>query len=221
MILCPFSLYRCNRVSSRTAEAYDGTAGAMGLLTSATLGGFASGVGHYAASYDLVGRLTSASDTYTPSGGSATTLYQVQPTYDQLGSVIQTVTTLPQGVDTQVFCYDDLARLVWAGSSGTPTCAGASTPSDTGSLAGTGGAAYSARYAYDTLNRLTASPLGGYTYGDTAHPDAATAIGLGWTASYDAAGNMTCRAATSAATSAGSSPTGAQLSYDNQGQLAT
>ena len=88
------------------------------------------------------------------------------------------MTTLPQGVDTQVFCYDDLARLTWAGSSGTPGCSGAPTPSDTGSLAGTG-AQYSASYAYDSLNRLTNSPLGGYTCGDSAHADAATAIGSG------------------------------------------
>ncbi len=62
----------------------------------------------------------------------------MQPTYDALSNVIETTTTLPQGTDTQVFCYDDLSRLVWAGSSGTPSCSGAPTPSDTGSLAGTG-----------------------------------------------------------------------------------
>ncbi len=71
------------------------------------------------------------------------------------------------------------------------------------------------------MNRLTSAPLGSYSYGDSAHADAATAIGAAWSASYDAAGNLTCRAATSAITCAGSSPTGATLSYDNAGQLAT
>ena len=51
--------------------------------------------------------------------------------------------------------------------------------------------------------------------------DAATAIGSSWTASYDAAGNLTCRAATSATTCAGSTPTGNALAYDNEGRLAS
>jgi hypothetical protein len=38
-----------------------------------------------------------------------------------------------------------------------------------------------------------------------------TAIGSGYTAAYDAAGNMTCRAPTSTTTCTGT-PTGAQLS---------
>ena len=71
----------------------------MGLMTSASLGAFASlasgSSGSYAASYDALGRLTAESATYTPAGGSASTLYSVQPTYDQLGNVIETVTTLP------------------------------------------------------------------------------------------------------------------------------
>ena len=96
------------------------------------------------------------------------------------------------------------------------------TPSDTISLAGTG-AAYSASYSYDTLNRLTSSPLGSYTYGDSAHVDAATSIGSGssaWTASYDASGAMTCRAPSGATTCAGTA-TGNVLSYNNEGQLAS
>ncbi|HEY7974419.1 MAG TPA: hypothetical protein VID72_03690, partial [Ktedonobacterales bacterium] len=133
-------------VALLSGEAYAGAAGALGRLTSATLGAFSSGSGAYAASYDALGRLTNASDSYTPSGGSAHTLYQAQPTYDALSNVIGVTTTLPQGVDTQVFCYDDLSRLTWAGSSGTPACSGAPTPSDTGSLSGSS-AAYSASYA--------------------------------------------------------------------------
>jgi RHS repeat-associated protein len=199
------------------SESYSGLAGAAGLLTSATLGALTGGTGAYAASYDNDGRPTNEQYTYTPTGGSAQTIYQVQPTHDALGNVIETVTTLPQGVDTQVFCYDDLSRLVWAGSTGTPSCAGAPTPSDTGSLAGTS-AQYAGSYAYDSMNRLTSSPLGNYNYGDSAHADAATAIGSTWSAAYDATGNMLCRAATSATTCSGTQ-TGAQLSYDNEGNL--
>lgn len=76
------------------------------------------GTGSYSASYDTLSRLTSEMYTYTPTGLSATTLYLVQPTYNALGNVIESVTTLPQGVDTQVFCYDDRSRLTWAGSTG-------------------------------------------------------------------------------------------------------
>ena len=47
------------------------------------------------------------------------------------------------------------------------------------------GASYSASYSYDALNRQANEPLGGYSYGDSVHPDAATAIGSAWSASYD------------------------------------
>jgi YD repeat-containing protein len=103
-----------------SGESYTGAAGAMGLVTSATLGGMTGGTGSYSATYDNLGRLTSEQYTYTPTCLSSTTLYQVQPTYDALGNVIESVTTLPQGVDTQVFCEDDLSRLTWAGTTGTP-----------------------------------------------------------------------------------------------------
>ena len=79
-------------------------------------------------------------------------------------------------MDTQVFCYDELSRMTWGGSSGTPACSGAPTPSDTGSLAVTG-VSYSASYSYGPLNHLTSGPPGSYSYGDSAHADAATAIG--------------------------------------------
>lgn len=180
-----------NALALLTNEAYSGAAGAMGLLTSATLGAFSGGSGSYTTSYDA------------------------------LSNVIENVTTLPQGTDTQVFCEDDLSRLTWAGSSGTPACSGAPTPSDTGGLAGTG-AQYSAAYAYDAMNWLTSSPLGSYTYGNSAHADAATAIGSSWTASYDTNGDLLCRAATSATSCPlTGTQTGAQLRYGTQGQLAT
>jgi YD repeat-containing protein len=145
-------------------------------------------------------RLADSHASYTPSGGAARTLYEVQPSYDAAGNVSGVTTTLPQGSDTQAFCYDAQNRLSWAGASGTPPCGATLTP---GSLTA---AQYSASYSYDTLNRLTSAPLGTYSYGDAAHLDAATAVGSTWTASYDAAGNMTCRAATSTTTCAGSTP---------------
>ena len=56
------------------------------------------------------------------------------------------------------------------------------------------------------MGRLTSGPAGSYTYGSGAHAHAATAIGTGWTGAYDAAGNLTCRAPSSATTCAGRGP---------------
>src|SRR5579885_3592249 len=72
------------------------------------------------------------------------------------------------------------------------------TPITPGSLTS---AQYTQSFSYDTLDRLTS-------------------VGSGYTASYDAAGNMTCRAPTNATTCTGLSPTGAQLTYNNEGRLA-
>ena len=120
-------------------------------------------------------------------------------------------------IDTQGFCYDEQDRLIWAGSTGTPPtgCQLPATPSSFGS------AGYQHLYSYDTLGRLTSGALGTYNYGDpTHHLHAATAIGSSWTAGYDAAGNMTCRAPTNAASCAGT-PTGSQLAYAADGSLTT
>ncbi|WP_126579194.1 hypothetical protein [Tengunoibacter tsumagoiensis] len=64
------------------------------------------------------------------------------------------------------------------------------------------------------------SPAGGYTYDDSKHPHAVTAAANGYTASYDLAGNMICRAPTSATTCTGTQ-TGQQLGYDPEGRLST
>jgi len=138
----------------------------------------------------------------------------VQPSYDAASNVIGVATTLATGTDTQAFCYDDLNRLTWAGATGTPPCGGSLT---SGSLTS---AYYTQSFTYDTLNRLTSGPAGSYTYGDSHHPDAATSIGSAYTAAYDAVGNMVCRAPTASQTCAGT-PTGATLTYDNEGRLAT
>jgi hypothetical protein len=45
--------------------------------------------------------------------------------------------------------------------------------------------------------------------------------GTTYTAGYDAAGDMNCRAPTTQSTCAGAGPTGAQLGFNNEGELAT
>jgi RHS repeat-associated protein len=188
--------------------SYAGTGGAAGKFTSATMG---NGVYLFTASYDLLLRLT---DMKSARASDGATLFEEALSYDAASNITSITTTLPQGNDQQQFCYDDLGRLVWAGSVGTPPCTGtAITP---GSLTT---AQYTQSFAYDTLDRLTSGPLGAFTYGNSSHLDAVTSIGSTYTATYDAAGNMICRAPTSATTCVGSSPTGAQLSYDNEGRL--
>jgi RHS repeat-associated protein len=124
-----------------------------------------------------------------------------------------TTAALPTGTDAQAFCYDEQNRLQWASSqSGSVPCGGSL---NAGTLTS---AQYTATYAYDLLDRLHITPTGTYSYGDSRHLDAVTAIGSSYTAAYDGAGNMTCRAPTSSATCAGT-PTGAKLTYDNEGRL--
>jgi hypothetical protein len=62
--------------------------------------------------------------------------------------------------------------LTWASSqSGSVPCGGSLTA---GSLTS---AQYMSSYAYDTLDRLSSSPAGSYTYGNCSHLDAVNAIG--------------------------------------------
>jgi len=102
--------------------------------------------------------------------------------------VATVATTLQAGTDNQKFCYDDLNRLTWAGSTGTSPCNGAVT---NGTLTA---AQYTQSYAYDVMDRLTTGPAGTYTYGDSAHKHAATSTSGNYTAQYDANGNLICRA---------------------------
>ena len=83
------------------------------------------------------------------------------------------------------------------------------------------GAQYTRTYTYDNLNRLLTVNSSHYTYADNAHLHAATNTSASASYSYDASGDMTCRAPNSATVCGGSSPTGAQLGYDIQGQLAS
>jgi hypothetical protein len=199
-----------SQINLLTNVTYSGVGGAAGHLTSATL---ANGTYSYSASYDTDLRLTSMSLSNMALG---TTLFGSSRSYDADSNVTAVTTTLASGTDNQAFCYDDLNRLVWAGSTGTPSCGGTLSA---GTLTS---AAYTATYSYDTLNRLTSGPLGSYTYGDSAHLDAATQAGTGgtaYTASYDAAGDMRCRAPSGSTTCTGSSPTGAQMTYDAERRM--
>ncbi len=192
-----------------SAVTYTSTGGAASLMTGASLG---NGLYQYTADYDLNHRLTTSSLTRNR---DKAVLFQTQPSYDAVSNVVGVTTTLQAGTDNQAFCYDEQNRLTWASSnSGNTLCGGTNT-------AGTLTAAqYTQSFSYDNLGRLTSGPLGSYTYGDSAHLHAATAIGPSgsptWTASYDAAGDMTCRAPTTSSTCAGTQ-TGAQLSYNLEG----
>ena len=190
-----------------SGATYSGVGGAFGHLTGASLGG---GAYTYTATDDLLGR---AVDRKVTTGGGATMVEQTR-TFDAAGNLATESTTLPGGTDNQAFCYDEQNRLTWAGSTGTPPC--------TGSAIGAGtltSAQYTQTFAYDTMGRLVSGPLGSYTYGSAAHVHAATAVGSAYTAGYDAAGNMTCRAPSSSATCGGGTPNGAQLGYSNENRL--
>jgi RHS repeat-associated protein len=178
---------------------YSGAAGAAQLMTSGSVG---NSTYAWALSYDTLNRLNETKVT-----ASGTTLFDQTRSFDAVGNVWNTLTTLQAGTDNQAFCYDEQNRLIWAGAEGTPPCQGLTE----GSLTS---AAYQQSYAYDVLDRLTTGPSGsGYTYGDSSHLDAVTSTGSSYTASYDAAGNMLCRAPNSSLTCSGT-PTGQQIGYD-------
>jgi YD repeat-containing protein len=189
-----------------SAVSYTGINGAAEEPTSATMGNST-----YTASFTYDGMARPVSTT-TQLASNQSTLFSQTRGYDNVGNVTSVQTTLPAGTDNQVFCYDDLNRLTWAGSTGTPSCGTSLTP---GSLTS---AAYTASYAYDTNNRLTTGPAGTYTDGNSSHVDALTSASSGYTASYDAAGDMTCRAPSSSLTCSGTA-TGQVLVYDQLRRL--
>jgi hypothetical protein len=185
---------------------YSGLAGAAGAITSMNLGG---SVYSYAASYDTGMRLTSAQ-----LANSGSTRYQTQPAYDAANNVVSVQTSISGQTDTQQFCYDDLNRLIWSGTNGTPPCTGTSI--NAGTIVA---AQYQQTDAYDVNGRLTTGPAGTYTYGNSSHPHALMSTSSGYSADYDAAGNMICRALSGATTCSGPAPTGQLLSYDSAGRL--
>ncbi len=95
---------------------YSGVGGAAGHATSASVGG---GTYTFSSSYDADVRLSSLSVSNT---STSAVLFQSQRGYDAASNVTSVATTLSAGTDNQAFCYDDQNRLVWAGSTGTPSC---------------------------------------------------------------------------------------------------
>jgi hypothetical protein len=202
----------------------------QGLLASAQtgMGGYQAGATF---SYDQDLRPSDIRYTSTPSGGAASTAAELQPTYDAAGNVQTLATTLAAvgtsagGTETQAFCYDWAERLVWAGTQGTGPCGQAGSE-------GISGAGYTANYSYDTLGRITSASVltgsggsltgaaqGSYTY-DATHVHAVASVGsgsTGYAASYDAAGNQTCRAVGVTICGSGNE----QLTYDPLGRLLT
>jgi len=170
--------------------------------------------------YDGIQRPQSTSATV-----GSSTLWSQGRTYDNVGNVLQLATTVPTvgggtQTDTQSFCYDALSRLIWAGNSGTPTGGDHCGNAPAGSTV----PVYQQSFNYDNLDRLTSGPAGSLTYGDINHVHAATSLGSmpNPYAAYDAMGNMTCRNTdTGSGHTCGSSPTGTQMSYDNEGRLAS
>jgi RHS repeat-associated protein len=191
-----------------SSAAYAGTGGASGFMTSANLGGTTY---QYTAGFDLLARAT---DLNVKRATDQAIMFDQTRTFDASGNVSTGSTTLTAGTDNQAFCYDEQNRLTWAGSTATPPCIG--TAISSGTLTS---AQFTQSFAYDTMGRLTSGPLGAYSYGNTAHVHAATAIGGTYTAAYDPAGDMTCRAPSASATCNGTA-TGAQLTYNNEGNLA-
>src|SRR6266699_14091 len=109
---------------------------------------------------------------------------------------------------------------MWAGNSGTPP--GAETCGNT--PRGTSLPTYQQSFSEDSLDRMASGPEGSVTYGDINHVHAATTLSSmpNPYAGYDAMGNMTCRNTdTTSGHTCGSSPTGALMSYDNEGRLAS
>jgi RHS repeat-associated protein len=180
--------------------------GPVQQITSASLGG---GLYTYSATFDPLLR---PSDIKVV--GGSTTYFEQARRFDAAHNVTTATTTFPGGTDNQAFCYDEQDRLTWAGNTGTPPCGG-TIPTNTLS----NDATYAQIFAYDNLGRLTSGPLGSYVYGSSTHLHGVTSIGNAYTATYDLAGDIICRAPTSATTCAGT-PTGAQLGYDNEGVLA-
>jgi RHS repeat-associated protein len=193
-----------------SAISYGNQAGALKLPSSASVGNSAY---QWTMGYDLLGRQTS---TAVNRASDSALLFSQSRAFDAVSNVTSVNTALFAGTDNQAYCYDDLNRLSWAGSTGTAPCGQALT---TGTLTS---AQYQQSYNFDVLDRLTSGPLGsGYQYQDAAHLNAVTSVGTAYTATYDAAGDMICRAPSSSQTCAGGTPTGQTLSYDVLRRLTT
>jgi len=174
-----------------------------------------------ATTYDAIQRPLSTSATE-----AGQTIWSQTRTYDNVGNVLGLSTVVPtqsggSATENEAFCYDALNRLVWAGNSGTPTGGDHCMAPPSGTTL----TPYTQAYSSDALDRLSTGPAGSYSYADANQVHAVTGLSTipNQYAAYDAMGNMTCRNTdtSTAHTCAGSSPTGALMSYDSRGQLAT
>ncbi len=134
---------------------------------------------------------------------------------DAAGNLLMLDTEFPGGTSSQGFCYDEQNRVTWTvGEQATGPCGigvGATT------LAG---AAYGpGTVTYDALDRMATTASGTNVYGDPRHIHALTSMGPNYSASYDAAGNMTCRSTVSSSQCTTSAQNGQILSYDSAGRL--
>jgi RHS repeat-associated protein len=190
-------------------------------------------------SYDNNLRPTQTTATWLSGSGTSGTIYSQSLGYDAASNVTSSTTVQAVvsgannsgGSETEIYCYDEQNRLVWAGNYGTPqgasngTC-GTGMPSNSLS-----GATYSNQYVYTHLGQLWQGPYNGagsyqYLYCNSSEPHQLTGLYPSGTtcsttggktqtygASYDSRGNMTTR------TASGSGGTTATLSYDGQDHL--
>ncbi len=188
---------------------YSTDEGQSGLLRSAQV---ANGVYTYTPTHDPLLRFNSLTWTLTSSGA---TIFGASRSFDNVSNVATVTTIFPGGTSNQAFCYDEQNRLNWtAGEGATGPCGVSIT---TGTLAA---AAYGlGAVTYDTLDRMTSSASGTNVYGDSAHLHAQTSNGPVNSASYDAAGDMTCRSTTSSTQCSTSSQTGQLMTYDDEGRM--
>jgi hypothetical protein len=104
-------------------------------------------------------------------------------------------------------------RLVWAGNSGTPTGGDHCMAPPTGTTLPT----YSQASTSNKLDRTTSGSAGNSTYAEASGGNAPNPY-----AAYEAMGNMSCRNVdTTTGHTCGNTPTGALMTDDNQGQLAS
>jgi RHS repeat-associated protein len=175
--------------------------------------------------YDGNLRLSSLTATWGANSGNSGTYFSQGLTYDPASNLTSLATTQAAvtgnsntgGSETQVFCYDEQNRLLWAGNSGTPTCTGNGTPAVSGHIG-----AYNASYVYTHLGQLWQGPLNAgstqyqYLYCSSSQPHQLTGLypsgttcsnlsGAVYSSSYDSWGNVIGRTYSS---------TTATLSYD-------
>nr|MBA2393449.1 RHS repeat-associated core domain-containing protein [Ktedonobacteraceae bacterium] len=158
--------------------------------------------------------------------GSSQPFWDQVRSYDNVGNVLGLSTTVPTSsgstqTEQEAFCYDALNRVTWAGNAGTPAGGDHCMWSAPGS---TPLPAYTQHFSYDDLDRLTTGAAGTLSYANASHVHATTNLSTvpNPYATYDAMGNMTCRNVDpSSSHTCGTTPTGAQMTYDSEGRLAS